>query len=287
MSFRLILKPTLIANVKSNLELCLKKEQSRGNNDQEKILVIIGPTASGKTGLAIDVALELSRLRGCDMAAGDFAAEVISADSRAIYKGMDIGTAKPTLEEMQGVPHWGIDLVEPDERFTVYDFVKYAREKIAEIRERGHLPIIAGGTGLYVDALVYDYDFSSDAKESQCDRAEMSDDYIVVGIDWPREQLRERLRLRAEKFFEQPIEEETRRLAEKYDWSLQSMRSNIYPIVRDMMAGTLSKEEAIKLFVLDDWHLAKRQLTWFKRNKNIHWLPLSEAKKWILDQYEN
>lgn len=260
--------------------------QSRGNNDQGKTLVIIGPTASGKTGLAIDVALELSRLRGCDMAAGDFAAEVISADSRAIYRGMDIGTAKPTVEEMQGVPHWGIDLVEPDERFTVYDFVQYAREKMAEIRKRGRLPIIAGGTGLYVDALVYDYDFSSDAKASQSDRAEMNPDFIVVGIDWPREKLRERLQLRAENFFEQPIEEETRKLAAKYDWSLQSMRSNIYPIARDMMEGKISREEAIKLFVLDDWHLAKRQLTWFKRNKNIKWLPLADAKKWILEQYE-
>jgi tRNA dimethylallyltransferase len=64
------------------------------------------------------------------------------------------------------------------------------------------------------------------------------------------------------------------------------MRSNIYPIVRDMMAGKISREEAIKLFVLDDWHLAKRQLTWFKRNKNIKWLPLADAKKWILEQYE-
>ena len=129
-------------------------EQSKANNGQERILVIIGPTGSGKTGLAIDVALELARLRGVDVAA-----EVISADSRAIYKGMDIGTAKPTREEMQGVPHWGIDLVEPDERFTVVDFCDYARQKIAEIRKRGHLPIIAGGTGLYVDALVYDYHF--------------------------------------------------------------------------------------------------------------------------------
>ena len=95
-------------------------EQSKANNGQERILVIIGPTGSGKTGLAIDAALELARLRGVDVAA-----EVISADSRAIYKGMDIGTAKPTREEMQGVPHWGIDLVEPDERFTVVDFCDF------------------------------------------------------------------------------------------------------------------------------------------------------------------
>ena len=134
----------------------------------EPILVIIGPTGSGKTGLAIEVALELQsrgRFSGC---------EIISADSRAIYKGMDIGTAKPMPDEMQGVPHWGIDLVEPDERFTVVDFCNYARQKIAEIRERGHLPIIAGGTGLYVDALVYDYQFNDVVKNNYSDREQMS-----------------------------------------------------------------------------------------------------------------
>ena len=171
-------------------------EQSKANNGQERILVIIGPTGSGQTGLAIDVALELARLRGVDVAA-----EVISADSRAIYKGMDIGTAKPTREEMQGVPHWGIDLVEPDERFTVVDFCDYARQKIAEIRKRGHLPIIAGGTGLYVDALVYDYHF--DEKEaakhtrklwklikggSDIDKAVITLDDIINAYDFPREE---------------------------------------------------------------------------------------------------
>ncbi len=93
------------------------------NNQHPPVLVIVGPTGSGKTGLAIEVAKILN-------------GEVISADSRAIYKGMDIGTAKPTIAEMDGVPHFGIDLVEPDERFTVVDFVRYAKQKIADIRER-------------------------------------------------------------------------------------------------------------------------------------------------------
>ena len=131
------------------------------NNGQEQILVIIGPTGSGKTGLAIEVARELAKLRGVDIAA-----EVISADSLAIYKGMDIGTAKPMPDEMRGIPHWGIDLVEPNDRFTVVDFQKYAREKMTEIQKRGRLPIIAGGTGLYVDALVYDYHFTNDVKKT-------------------------------------------------------------------------------------------------------------------------
>ena len=110
------------------------------------VVVIVGPTGSGKTGVSIEIAKKIN-------------GEIISADSRAIYKGMDIGTAKPTLAERDGVPHFGFDLVEPGERFTAADFKVYAEEKIAEIRKRGHVPIIAGGTGLYVDALVYDYKF--------------------------------------------------------------------------------------------------------------------------------
>ncbi len=259
-------------------------KQGKTSDGQDKVLVIIGPTGSGKTGLSIDVALELTRRRG--FLPPETAAEVISADSRAIYKGMDIGTAKPTVEEMKGVPHFGIDLVGPGERFTVADFKAYAEQKIKDIRDRGHLPIVAGGTGLYVDALIYNYSFSENAKKSYSDRDEMCSDFLVVGIDWPREQLRERLRLRAEQFFDQPIEDECKRMASEYGWGCQAMKSNIYPIVQDMMDGKITREEAIELFITDDWHLAKRQLTWFKRNPNIIWLPLKEAKEFILDQYD-
>ena len=241
------------------------------------VLVIIGPTGSGKTGLSIDVALELAE--------HGLVCEIISADSRAIYKDMDIGTAKPTKDEMRGVRHWGIDLVEPCERFTVVDFVAYAREKIAEIRERGHLPIVAGGTGLYVDALVYDYHFSNDVKKTCSDRQEMSSDYWIIGIDWSRKELRERLLKRANNFFTQDIEAETLVMVEKYGWDDQAMKSKIYPICWEMMRGNISRDEAIRLFELDDWHLAKRQLTWFKRNKNIVWKPIDDAKLCIINFY--
>ena len=242
------------------------------NNQHPPVLVIVGPTGSGKTGLAIEVAKILN-------------GEVISADSRAIYKGMDIGTAKPTIAEMDGVPHFGIDLVEPDERFTVVDFVRYAKQKIAEIRERGKLPIIAGGTGLYVDSLVFNYQFDDVVKKTCSDREEMSSDYIIVGINWPREKLRERLLIRSNKLFEQNIEAETLSMVEKYGWDSQAMKSDIYPICWEMMRGNISCEEAIRLNAIDDWHLAKRQLTWFSRNKNINWLPLNKAAEWIIKYY--
>ena len=184
-----------------------------------------------------------------------------------------------------GVPHFGIDLVEPDERFTVVDFVHYAKQKIAEIRERGKLPIIAGGTGLYVDSLVFNYQFDDVVKKTCSDREEMSSDYIIVGINWPREKLRERLLIRSNKLFEQNIEAETLSMVEKYGWDSQAMKSDIYPICWEMMRGNISREEAIRLNAIDDWHLAKRQLTWFSRNKNINWLPLDKAAEWIIKYY--
>ena len=242
------------------------------------ILVIVGPTASGKTGLAIDLALTLSERGICDC-------EIVSADSRAIYKGMDIGTAKPMLTEMKGVPHWGIDLVEPNDRFTVVDFCNYALKKIKDIRRRGHLPIVVGGTGLYVDALVYDYHFNDVVKNNYSDRQEMSSDYVVFGIDWPREELRKRLLIRSNKLFARPIEEETLALVEQYGWDSQAMKSDIYPICWEMMRGNIDRDEAIRLNEIDDWHLAKRQLTWFKRNKNIVWIELDGAVERIINFY--
>ena len=241
-------------------------------NVKNKTLVIVGPTGSGKTGVAIDIALRLG-------------GEVISADSRAIYKGMDIGTAKPSVAEMKGVIHFGLDLVEPGERFTVVDFKEYCLEKMAEIRARGKLPIIVGGTGLYVDAVVYDYGFNDIVKKTCSDRTEMSSDFLVIGVKWERDELRARLVERADKMFAQDIVGETKRLVEKYGWDSQAMKSNIYPIVWRMMQGEIDEREARRLFVLDDWHLAKRQMTWLKRNQKIIWLRLDEIAEYVYNLY--
>jgi tRNA dimethylallyltransferase len=242
-----------------------------GGMKTDKTIVIVGPTGSGKTGAGI----ALAKLVG---------GEVISADSRAIYCGMDIGTAKPDVDEMGGVVHWGIDLVEPDERFTAADFKEYALLKIQEIRGRGHIPIIVGGTGLYVDAVVYDYQFDDVVKKTQKDRTKVNKTFIQVGIKWNREELRMRLTQRAYKMFDSAIVEETKELAEKYDWDLQSMRSNIYPIVWQMMNGEIEREEAMRLFIKDDMGLAKRQMTWFKRNPQIAWMPLDEVVPYIVGE---
>src|SRR4051812_22066904 len=111
-----------------------------------ELLVIVGPTASGKSELALKVAQE-------------FRGEIIAADSRTIYKGMDIGTAKPTKEEQQLAPHWGLDLVEPGQTFSVYQFKKYTEERIEEIKKRNKLPILVGGSGLYIDGILFGFEF--------------------------------------------------------------------------------------------------------------------------------
>ena len=111
-----------------------------------KIIVICGPTASGKTSLSIELAKKIN-------------GEIISADSMQIYKDMNIGTAKPTIEEMQGIKHYLLDFVSPDERYSVADYTKDAKKAIEEILKKGKTPIIVGGTGLYIDSLIYGIEY--------------------------------------------------------------------------------------------------------------------------------
>ena len=112
--------------------------------NETPLIVIVGPTASGKTSLAIKLAKK-------------FGGEIICADSRTVYRDMDIGTAKPTLVERQEVAHWGLDLVEPGQLFSAADFKEYATKRIAEIRDRGNIPFLVGGTGLYIDGVIFNF----------------------------------------------------------------------------------------------------------------------------------
>ncbi|WP_223588318.1 tRNA (adenosine(37)-N6)-dimethylallyltransferase MiaA [Neobacillus bataviensis] len=123
-------------------------------DSKQKLLVIIGPTAVGKTKLSIEMAKQ-------------FNGEIISGDSMQIYRGMDIGTAKITPEEMEGIPHHLIDIKEPNENFSVAEFQSLVRAKIEEIAKMGKLPIIAGGTGLYIQSVIYDYQFSDVSGDEQ------------------------------------------------------------------------------------------------------------------------
>ena len=246
-----------------------------------KTIIILGPTGSGKTGISIEVAKKLN-------------GEIISADSRAIYKGMDIGTAKPTKEEMQGIPHYGLDLVEPGERFTVADWKTYAEDKIKDIKSRGKVPIIAGGTGLYIDALIYDYKFNGptgakigDFEQKTCsDRNSIKGDYLLIGIKWTTEELRNRLRRRIDEMFNDDLYFETEQLVNEYGWGSGAMKSDIYEYAWKYLNKELTLNEAKEKCFYEDWHLAKRQMTWFKRNLEIIWLKYDEVLAYILGHYK-
>lgn len=245
-------------------------------------IIILGPTGSGKTSVSIRIAKAIN-------------GEIISADSRAIYKGMDIGTAKPSLEEQDGISHFALDLVEPNQRFTVADWKSYTESKIQEIKTRQHIPIIVGGTGLYIDALIYDYHFKGptgfkigDFEQKSCsDRKEIKGNFLIVGVKTNREELRERLKARLDKMFVQELYDEVKKLVQNYGWGSGAMKSNIYEYAWRYLQGELSLEQAKEQCFYEDWHLAKRQITWFKRNPNIIWLELEKIYPFVLKYIQN
>lgn len=286
---------------------------------KSRLLVIVGPTASGKSDLALKIAQE-------------FNGEIIAADSRTIYKGMDIGTAKPSKEEQKLVPHWGLDLIEPGEVFSAYQFKKYAESKIEDIQKRGKLPILVGGTGLYVDSVIFDFEFPESpdihrrkeleqlsAKQLQSiieqekyqmpensqnkrhlirtverkgligGKGSLKDNTLIVGLMPTDNVLRKRIAQRAEKMFSAGTIKETEQLLDKYgEKALLKSAGIIYKICLDMIKNKFSKEEAIALFKAADWQYARRQRTWFKRNKFINWFEnADEASISVKQQLNN
>lgn len=281
--------------------------------ETKPLIVIVGPTASGKTSLAIEIAEKVG-------------GEIICADSRTVYKYMDIGTAKPTQEEQSRVPHWGIDLVEPDVRFTAADFKRYADLMIAEIRSRGNIPMLVGGTGLYVDSVVFDYSFGPAADPGQRQLYESMSleqlhkycydnniklpeneknkryviraierksthptrekapiaNTIIVGITTDKAELYQRIEQRAHEIVSIDIIHEAQRLSDHYGWDHESMTGNIYPLCRSYIEGTLTMDELLSHFITLDRRLAKRQMTWLRRNPYIEWCSLDNAKERIL-----
>ena len=282
------------------------------------LVVIVGPTASGKTAIGIKLAKQ-------------FGGEIICADSRTVYRGMDIGTAKPTLEEQAAAPHWGIDLVNPGEGFSAAQFKNYATEKILDIRARGKIPFVVGGTGLYVDSLLFDFQFGGAVDESlrqelesrsleelhlYCEsnnielpenkknrryvirsiernainiksNSDINKNTIVVGIATPRDTLRTRIEFRAEQLFSDNVVKEATSLGEKYGWDSEAMTGNIYSLVRAHLAGEIDDNELKSRSIVSDWRLAKRQMTWFRRNPHVLWGDPTEIEHYLSDYLAN
>lgn len=242
-----------------------------------ELVVIVGPTASGKSELAIRLAQE-------------FNGEIIAADSRTIYKGMDVGTAKPPLKDQQAVPHWGLDLLEPGKKFSAAQFMAYAGEKIKDIQNRGKLPILVGGSGLYINSVLFGYEFSpADAeRDPQNPRHrkktgkpadnKLRPNTLVIGIVPPDEVIKKRIAKRAETMFDKGIIEETRRLLQKFGKEVLTGTAGIvYLIVIRLLDGEIDHQQAIEEFKTADWQYARRQKTWFKRNRYINWFNSPEA----------
>lgn len=276
------------------------------------IVVIVGPTASGKTGLSIKLAKQ-------------FDGEIICADSRTVYRGMDVGTAKPSAEEQDGIPHWGLDIAGPNERYAAAQFKEYATKKIDEIRTRDKVPFIVGGTGLYVDAVLFDYQFPkpmdietrqqmehmstkelykycidnnielpvddknkrrllrviNDPDRTQQRSITPGKEFVVVGIATKNDILRERIALRTEAMFDNGVIDEATTLAKKYGWNAEAMTSNVYREIKQYLEGSATIDEVKRLFQRRDWQLAKRQMTWFRRNPYIEWCSLNSADTYL------
>ena len=290
--------------------------------NKENLLVLLGPTAIGKTDVSIDLA---KRMNG----------EIISADSMQIYKYMDIGSAKVTKEEMQGIEHHLVDILNPDEDFTVANYKSRAEKLITEINNKGKLPIIAGGTGLYINSLVYDLNFTQVAPDEEFrsrleniaeekgnefiyeklakidkessekispndqkrviraleifevtgktmseynkDFRKPIEDYnlVMIGLNMDRARLYERINLRVDIMMENGLVEEVKSiLSMGYNKDLVSMQGIGYKEIIMYLENEITLERSIELIKQKSRNYAKRQLTWFRRDKRIKWMDL-------------
>ena len=286
----------------------------------DKVIVIVGPTASGKTALSIELA---KRING----------EIISCDSMQIYKDMDIGSAKPTKEEMQGIKHYMIDFVSPEKRYSVAEYKAEAEKAIEEIIKKEKVPIIVGGTGLYANSLIYGIDYNEmkfDSKyrtklevearteeglnylyekakeideeaikkisrndkkriirileiynstgknktqlEKESRKNGVKYDYRIYGIDINREILYDRINKRVDIMIENGLIDEVKKLIEKYKEFSTAMQAIGYKEVVEYLNGDLTKDEMIDKIKKETRHYAKRQLTWFRKNKETIWI---------------
>jgi tRNA dimethylallyltransferase len=245
---------------------------------EQPVIIIAGQTASGKTDLTIKLA---KKYRG----------EIICADSRTIYRELNIGTAKPTLAQRNEIPHHGLDLIDPDKRFSAAQFKKYAEMKIRQIHSRENIAFIVGGSGLYIDALAYDYKFAQKGaardeinlrhlkSNTSTQRQPLNKNFLYIGLNIEKEALTKRIVDRVDSMFDAGLVEETEKNVKKYGLDAPGLLAPGYRAVVGLVNDELSLIEAKQLFIKYDLQLAKRQKTWFKRNIDMVWVKnYSEAQ---------
>jgi tRNA dimethylallyltransferase len=277
-----------------------------------KIIVVLGQTATGKSDFAVNIAKKVG-------------GEIVSADSRQVYKGMDLGTGKVTKKEMGGIPHYMLDIISPKNKtFSVSDYQKIAIKKISEILKRGKTPIVCGGTGYYIDSIIKNMSFpevppnkklrkelySKSAialfeylKKIDPERAKNIDannrvrliraieiakalgkvpkinksdspfDLIKIGLIFPNEELKQRIYIRLIKRIKLGMLKEMENLHRSgVSWKKMESFGLEYRYSAFHLQGKINKEEMIEKLFSQIWHFAKRQNTWFKRDKDIIWV---------------
>ncbi|MEK7643191.1 MAG: tRNA (adenosine(37)-N6)-dimethylallyltransferase MiaA [Patescibacteria group bacterium] len=293
----------------------------------QKLITILGPTASGKSEFAVRIAQQIN-------------GEIISADSRQVYRGLNIGTGKITKKEMCGIKHYCLDAVDPKKLYTVDDYKKDALEAIKKIQKKGKTPILVGGTGFYIDSILYKTNLPAVKpniklraqlekksltelftllKKLDPRRARSIDRYNsrrliraieiikatgkpipinektsrfdthIIGIHLPKDELQARISKRVDSMIRRGLIKETQKLIKT-----KVPRRRIeefgfeYRYPLLYLDGKISKKEMTERIKIETWHYAKRQMTWFKRNQNIYWATSTPgAEKYIKKTYYN
>lgn len=302
-----------------------------GANRNKKIIAVVGPTASGKSSLATQIAKY-------------FSGEILAVDSRTVYEGMDIGTAKPEGKTapfkkgdisglftslrpliVDGVPNFGFDLIKPDEPYSIGEFKPFAEKVIGDIHKRGAIPVLVGGTALWMDAIVKNIELpnveADQELRKQLDQKTTEDllkrftdldpegalvidvqnkrrliraievciktgktfssfqkggeqkyDALWIGVERSRDELYERINERVDIMIAKGLVDEVRGLKEQYGCEIQSMTGIGYRQICEFLEGKSSLKDAMEELKKDTRHYAKRQLTWLKRNEDIHWV---------------
>ena len=235
------------------------------DSSKEKLVVILGATSTGKSSLAISLAEK-------------FNTEIISADSMAVYKNFNVGTAKPSPAEMQRVPHHLINILDAQEKFSVGEFVRRAKKIITDINRRGKIPIVAGGTGLYIQALLEGYELQCVTKSSLSyykQTGELIYNALVYGLTTQRAELYDKINRRTEKMFADGLVDEVKNLlAAGVSPNAQAMLGIGYKETVEYLQGTATLDETILKVAQATRNFAKRQLTWYRRMNYITWLKI-------------